>query len=282
MDKTISWLTENSNPAIKYRTLTELLSGEADKQQVSEWITGFLPTDWQETKGLWYNYYLTAIAECGLTYQDVDINKSKALDLSNVEFSCGDFMRLRALIMLGFQNEPQILEILDKLNKKQLPDGGFLCLHRVDKMKYQPKSCVKSNNIALLFCSECKKRGIELSITDDLLSYYWKHNLFYRTSNLSELIIDAREGWRTIDVFFPFEVMRVGLQNIVEAFSALGYGNDERLTKAWDMLNAQRNDIGQVLLNGTLTKSYLPKERVGKPSKWATFYTLLAEKLRTI
>jgi len=37
---------------------------------------------------------------------------------------------------------------------------------------------------------------------------------------------------------------------------------------------------GRVILSGTLTKSYLPKERAGKPSHWATFYALLAEKER--
>jgi hypothetical protein len=30
-----------------------------------------------------------------------------------------------------------------------------------------------------------------------------------------------------------------------------------------------------------LSKSYLPKERIGKPSKWVSFYVLLAEKERT-
>jgi hypothetical protein len=72
--------------------------------------------------------------------------------------------------------------------------------------------------------------------------------------------------------------MRIGLQNILEALCALGYGDDERLGEAWDLLNNKRNKDGQVILGGTLSKSYLPKERVGKASKWATFYTLLAEK----
>ena len=35
---------------------------------------------------------------------------------------------------------------------------------------------------------------------------------------------------------------------------------------------------GKYILDGTLSKSYFPKERVGKPSKWVTFYALLAEK----
>lgn len=82
-----------------------------------------------------------------------------------------------------------------------------------------------------------------------------------------------------IDTFYPFEPMRVGLQNVVEAFCALGYGNDERLLEAWSLLENHKDETGKVILKGTLTKSYLPKtrEKEGKPSKWVTFYTLLAE-----
>lgn len=92
------------------------------------------------------------------------------------------------------------------------------------------------------------------------------------------LILNAREGWRTIDSFYPFEVMRVGLQNIVESLCALGYGNDPRLREAWDIPDSKKDSGGKYILNGTLTKSYLPKERVGKPGKWITFYMLLAQK----
>jgi hypothetical protein len=42
--------------------------------------------------------------------------------------------------------------------------------------------------------------------------------------------------------------------------------------------NSKMTSDGKCILNGTLTKSYLPKERVGKPSKWVTFYAMLAEK----
>ena len=90
-------------------------------------------------------------------------------------------------------------------------------------------------------------------------------------------MLNCREGWRTIDTFYPFEVMRVGLQNIVESISALGYGNDPRLQEAWDLLAAKQGADGKFSLDGTLSKSYLPKERVGKPSKWVTFYALLAQ-----
>ena len=79
---------------------------------------------------------------------------------------------------------------------------------------------------------------------------------------------------------FSRNIMRVGLQNIVEALCALGFGNDESLQEAWEMIDGLKNYVGKVILKGTLTKSYLPKEKVGQASKWVTFYTLLAENER--
>ncbi|MDD4496045.1 MAG: hypothetical protein PHV32_17175 [Eubacteriales bacterium] len=153
-------------------------------------------------------------------------------------------------------------------------------MHRVNKLKYMPKSCYKANLHALLLAAECAKQNIECPYTDRLIKYFIGHNVFYRSDNKDMLVLNARPGWRTVDTFYPFEVMRVGLQNVVEAFCALGLGEEPWLSEAWDMLNDYTDDSGKVLLKGTLTKSYLPKEHVEKPSKWATFYTLLAEKER--
>lgn len=283
-ENVINWLLENNNPAIEYRTKTELLNEKTDNSKVIKWLKNILPNDWKKTKGLWLTYYYNAIAECGIKGHEYGIKENdiqKYLEDSPFEYGCENFMQIRALIMLGFEKELQNFGLLDNLNQKQLPDGGFLCLHRLDKYKNMPKSCVKCNNLALLFLSECKKRNINISIENNLLKYYWKHNLFYKSTDKSALILNAREGWRTIDTFYPFEVMRVGLQNIIEAFCVLGYGADKRLKEAWNILETKRDTDGKYILNGTLNKSYLPKEKVGKPSKWVTFYTLLAKKYKT-
>jgi hypothetical protein len=132
----------------------------------------------------------------------------------------------------------------------------------------------------LLLAAECKKKNIGCPYTNELIKYFVNHNIFYRTDNKNVLILNARPGWRTIDTFYPFEVMRVGLQNVIEAFCALGFGNEPWLSEAWNILNSYEDENGRMFLNGTLTKSYLPKERVGKPGKWVTFYTLLAQKER--
>ncbi|GHU39198.1 hypothetical protein FACS1894105_13820 [Clostridia bacterium] len=277
----IDWLLEDNNPAVRHRTRKELLGETSDKQPVIDWLGGKMPGDWLERKGLWRTYFLTAIAECGLTLDDMEYDKETALLLhggdGKIENNCGDFMHLRALVKLGLLSEPVVAEALKGAVSRQLPDGGFLCLHRLDKLKYTPKSCVKSNMQALMLCAECKKLGIDLPFTEQLLSYFWNHNIFYRTDSPETLILNAREGWRTVDTFHPFEVMRVGLHNIVEAFSALGYGSDARLQEAWELLERRKGEDGKYLLNATLAKSYLPKERVGKPSKWVTFYALLAQ-----
>jgi len=281
--KIIDWLTEENNPAIEYRTRTELLDEKITNSKVIDWIYNVLPDDWKETKGLWLTYYYSAIAECGIKGAELGIKKNDiTIFFKNnpFEYSCRDFMQLRAFIMLGFENDLRDIGIMEKLDSRQLSDGGFLCLHRVDKYKNMPKSCVKCNNLALLFLSECKKRSIKTPIENNLLQYYWKHKLFYKSTDLSSLILNAKEGWRTIDTFYPFEVMRIGLQNVIEAFCVLGYGADKRLKEAWKILESKKDKNGKYILNGTLTKSYLPKEKVGKPSKWVTFYTLLAKKYK--
>lgn len=278
MEAVYSLLLESDNPAIRFRSKAELLDENIelpDRKKVADYVAGFLPPDWQSAKGLWSTYYLTSIAECGLTRYDFPLNEEHIIN--NIDdCGCGDFMRLRALVMLGYSEE--VSQAIKNLKNHQLPDGGFLCLHRLGKMKHMPKSCVKANNMALLFCAECKKRGVETEIADKLLDYYWQHNIFYKASDLHTLMLNVREGWRSIDVFYPFEVMRIGLQNLVEAFCALGYGKDVRLAEAWKILNSKKDADGFVLLEGTLSKSYLPKERINKPSLWATFYTALAEK----
>ncbi len=282
-NKIIEWLLEDNNPAIKYRTQRELLEQPANIAEAKSWIFDKLPENWHETKGLWYRYYVTALAECGLSCVDIrDEYIEKAFNELDTMFdcNCGDFMLLTALVKLGFHEHKSVKTAIENIKNQSLSDGGYLCLHRLHKLKYTPKSCYKVNLHALMFLAECHKKGIDTSFGQPLIDYFLNRDIFYKTTDKSILVLESREGWRTIDTFYPFEVMRVGLQNVVEAFSALGYGNDERLQPAWNMLTSFKNESGKIVLKGTLTKSYLQKERAGKPSKWVTFYMLLAEKYK--
>lgn len=198
--------------------------------------------------------------------------------METFDCSCENFMLLSSLVKLGYAEKPVLSQALASLPAMQLPDGGFLCSSRLAKLSYTPKSCYKANLYALLLLAACHKRGIDAAYGPPLLAYFWNHHLFYKESEKDTLILDSRKGWRTIDTFHPFEAMRVGLHTVADAFAALGYGRDERLGEAWSLLSQHKDTEGKYRLKGTLSKSYLPKEKAERPSKWVTFYALLAQK----
>jgi hypothetical protein len=72
----IEWLMKDDNPAIEYRTKTELLREKASASKAIDWIKGILPADWKDAKGLWLTYRYNAIAECGINGFDFGIKKS--------------------------------------------------------------------------------------------------------------------------------------------------------------------------------------------------------------
>lgn len=279
MDKgALDWLLAEGNPAVRYRVRTELLGQAADRGEAREWIFRLLPPGWEETKGLWYTYYLTALAECGLRAGDLSPAQLRPAlaRLADFDGGCEALLLLRALVMLDCP-AAELAQALKLAGEMVLPDGGLLCRRRREKLGYTPKSCYKADLHALLLAAECHKRGLACPYTEGLVAYFARRRVFYRMDSGETLVLDQRPGWRTVDIFSPCEVMRVGLQQVTEAFCALGYGAAPWLAEARDRLRASRDGEGRVLLQGTLGKSYLPKERVGKPSQWATFYALLAE-----
>lgn len=283
INHTVAWLLDTGNPAVQYRTKRELLGLEANPTEAWMWIEKKLPEDWHKRKGLWYVYYMNALAECGLNQSmlpsewfEAAIDRIK----TNFDFGCEAFMLLQAMVTLGFGENPDVQKIFALLCDNRLPDGGFLCERRKNRLNYIPKSCYKADYYALRLCSCCRKKGIVLDIEQDIIRYFLDRNLLFKRNQLRELVLNEKEGQRNSDIFHPFEVMRFGIHNIMETISSLGHGNDAEATAGWDYLNAAKDDMGRVILSGTLTKSYLPKEKVGKPSAWATFYSLLADKER--
>lgn len=283
MSELIHWLSEDTNPAVKYRTQTELLGETANKDVVIRWLTNKLPEHWTDEKGLRFTYYITAFAECGLSREDLPKEaEERLLRECEKELDCGceTFLLFTSMLKLGYGKHPVMTKILSAVKQQMLPDGGYVCERIRKKAKHTPKSCYKADLHALCFLGECKKSGLNITELQPLIDYFLKRNLFYKGTDKASLVLNDREGWRTIDTFYPFEPMRVGIQNVVEAFCALGYGNSEYLTEAWELLNNHKDETGKFILKGTMTKSYLPKtkEKEGQPSKWVTFYALLAEK----
>jgi hypothetical protein len=285
----LNWLLENDNPGVRVRTLVGLCSYRENHPIVKEarqrGIQQFKPAhdlSWMALKGQILVYNLTALAEMGLTFEDVPIEPVVDRLLSqSFDANCADLMTLRAMVMLGYANDDRMTERLKQMEDAFLPDGGWLCLHRVQKMERTPKSCIKVNMHGLLLAGELKKRGIEMAGAGQLIHYFLKRRLFYRMDHPSELVLN-QPGRRMTDAFFPNEYFHVGLPVLLEALATLGAGKAEEFSEAWNLLEGKKDSQGRIPLEGTLpgSKAYLPKERVGKPSKWATFYAYLAWKNR--
>lgn len=286
--QTIDWLLNEDNPGVRVRTLIGLCSLQDDDAQViaaRNLVTRTLDVardlTWVADDSVKIVQNVLALAESGLTRDTASIDPlvNRWLEVQ-FDANCFDYLILRAFLMLGYGNDNRIQSRLAQMAETQLPDGGWICLHRLTKMNRVPKSCMKSNMHALLLLAEMKKRGISFVGTDKLIQYFLRRRLFYRMDSPTRLVLHSRPGLRTTDAFFPIEGMRVGLPMLLHALSVLGAGRATELQEAWDILEAKRDEQGRVKLEGNITKSSLPKERVGRPGKWVTLYTLLAYKAR--
>lgn len=282
----LNWLLEENNPSVRLRTLIGLCDLSEDSKEVkaarrvvASTLQAASDLSWISLKGQKVTYNLTALAESGLSCKDVDIEPCVDSLLSPPYFdaNCGELMALRAVVMLGYGKDARLKKRLSQLAEAQLPDGGWLCLHRVRKMKKIPKSCMRAAMHGLLLAGELKKRGLYFSGSEHLIHYFLKRHLFYRTDNPTQVVVK-----RMNEVFFPIEYFRVGLPLLLDALAALGAGKAKELQEAWSLLEKKKDHHGRILLEGTLpaNKSYLPKERVGRPSKWGTLYACLAWKNR--
>lgn len=298
----IGWLLGDDNPLVRHRTLVELLGRSTTdsevvraRDQVLDTLPQAVDTRWvTESNGLRLTYNLLALVECGLTRSEVDLARYLATKRGNesrkgpsglhydrrFDASCGDAMMLRALVALGYKDHKMVRGWLEAFSESVLPDGGFLCLHWRPRFAYTPKSCMKDNMHVLLMLAECKKRGLEFEGTGLLLDYFMRRRVFYRSGSPDTLVLGDHAGKRMTDNFFPSEPFRVGLPHLLYAFSMLGCGNRPELKQAWELLDGKKDKEGRYVLEGTLAKSYLPKERVGRPSKWVTLYALVAHKYR--
>lgn len=57
-----------------------------------------------------------------------------------------------------------------------------------------------------------------------LVDYFLRRRLFYRTDDPSRLVLDARPGWRMVDMFMPSEVHQTNI--IRTKSSVLEMGSD--------------------------------------------------------
>ena len=300
-EQVLNWLLEDKNPAIKYRTLTEICGKSHDEcQEVydSIWeqksIVNILKK--QDANGLWESErryygnfidlkYLTAFAENGIKkdirldrFVDNTVNGLMLCSKNGDLAGCAVPLVLRLLVMMGYYEREDVREVISQFASAQLYDGGFMCKRLLDR-KPDRKSCYKGALAGMLLYAECKRVGILPDNADNLINYFLKRDVFY-SSDKSKAFFekDGKVGWRFVDNFFPAEPMRMGIHLTMSALAILGAGNHPALTEAWQIFKDKQDANGILKLEGTLTKQPCSFGTVGKDNKWITFYAMLAEK----
>jgi hypothetical protein len=215
-------------PLVRVRALTGLCDLPGDHPEVRQarknarnMLGAASDLSWTTLHGQVLVYNLTALAEVGLTQEEVPVEPVvKRLLEQPFDANCSDLMALRAMVMLGYGNDERLL-------------------------------------------------------------YFLKRRLFYRMDKPGQFVLN-QPGRRMADVFFPQEYFHVGLPVLLEAFAALGAGEAVELSEAWSLLEGKKDEHGRIPLEGTLPgkKAYLPREGIGKPTKWGTLYAYLAWKNR--
>jgi len=311
MSNVLDWLLEAENPSVRYRTLTELLdvpAGDLQVQQSRAQISNSRPVQRIFAKmhpdGYWLHrgkgagieyamsssthFVLAYLAELGMDRQDERIARAVERYLSLTEpdvpnpqiwqmppdyanhQSCLYAYNLRTFVMLGYRDDPRIQTRIAVLLADERHDGGYLC----DRPSFttKTKSCIRGSLKALMAFAVLPELW-ETPRCRQVVDYFLRRRVLYRTRQPEKLVRDE-----LVRASFPF-VIGGSLLEPLYALSRMGYGQDERLRPAWDILASKRDKAGRTILDWKPKTLFDPGEK-GQPNKWTTLYACLSHKYR--
>ena len=263
----ISWLLDEDQPSIRFRTLTELLNRAANDPEVQQahaaipeskpvtdifkkmhpdgyWLQKKPSTGEMIGDGVEYGSYATThfclayLSELGLTREDPRIEKAanRYLDLQSPDgdfwnhFSCLNGYNLRNFIMLGYQDDPRLRKTLDLMLNTDRFDGGYLCeMHEGKYKTKEAKSCIRGSGKMLVAFAELPETW-EHPRVQSLVDYFLRREGLFKTGDLA-----APAHKDLLQTRFPF-TWTITVLEILYAFSKMGMGTDPRLARAWQIL----------------------------------------------
>ena len=283
-DTVIRWLLEDDNLAVKYRTQTEILGLMHNDKEVKTVHDALLSSDllkpvmalFDVGKDYADSHAFSALAEYGLTREDVDIDRYVDRHIASTNFrdGCGEGFLLRNLVALGYAAHPAVKKELPLALAAQQGDGGYPCVSnnpKINKPGVPHKSCFQMTASYLLLAAQLKKNGIHCPQAEGIASYFLGRDVLYRHDDPHRYVKDCHAS-----TFHPPVCTRIGLHMTLNAISILGHADDPAFTRARELLESKRGADGKYILDGSLTKPYIKMEKPGKPSRWVTFYALQA------
>jgi hypothetical protein len=302
----LDWLTEETEPSIRYLTLTQLLGrpksdGEVKtaKRMITQrgWVADILAK--QEPGGFWVNkerlyvpkylstnWMLLILSDLGLTKEGDDPRITKACELWIDRFSkkdggfsmdgssrshlCTTGNTARALVKLGYVDHPKVKRAFEWLAKNRAEKGGWSCFGSGRNLdSWEPMSAFAEypKQKWTKSMKEAVEKGAEFFLERELHKQGDHYEPWYRFH---------------YPVHYYYDLL-VGL----DFMTALGYVKDKRLGHAIGVLKEKRRTDGRWNLDavhpdieGNIAEWYKkhPKyaptpfslEKPGQPSKMIT------------
>ncbi len=308
----LDWLLEPAQPAVRYRTLTELLGRPESDPEVREakaqimrtgWAAGILaeraPEGWWVSgeslytpKYLATNWRMLVLSDLGLTTEVPAVRESCELwmerfalkgggvggNSKGIGHHCVVGNMARALIRLGYGGDPRIRRSLDWLVETADPKGGWSCFgsgRNLDSWEGMSAFAAYPRQK----WTEGMKQAVELGA-----EFYLQRELHKQGA--------AYKPWYRFHypVHYYYDLL-VGL----DLMTALGYGDDPRMLHAISVLKEKRKADGRWSLDaihpdleGNIAEWYAkhPRqaptpfalEKPGEPSKMITLRAMVVLK----
>jgi hypothetical protein len=309
----ISWLLEENEPSIRYKTLTELLDYPNTHDgviSVKEKITDcknveriFSMRDERslfphkpEYYGNWTTFiHLAILAELGITGDDPRVwpivdwiltpGDDKREYFVQKEFgyayildeanlgSCGQVKFLSTLVRLGYLDDPRVKRMIDVFVDKNRFDGGYLCKWKKSKYKGQEPKSCLAATVPALYLYAVLPEGYRSGEKYDALLNYF----IIRNMIYSKVEPDK------IIIYTKLAIFDGSLSHILMiAYSMckLGLGNIPQMNNIWEILKSKQQIDGRYILEAANTKKAILMDKPGQPNKWVTFYMSLFQKER--
>lgn len=302
MNKVVDWLLEDTQPASKYRTLVDVLGYSRGDSQVKSakseipkrgWAAEILAT--QRPEGFWEgsdslyvpkytatNWKAIVLSELGLTKREsriirtADLFFERWLDEKNTENIFRDEVCIvgnaaRMMINFGYEEDPRVKKLFERLIEIQKDDGGWHCFDS----KEGTLDCWEAlAAFAALTPSKRTRKikrsielGVEFYLSRELLKEGKKYLPWYRLHYPNHYYYDFLIG--------------------LDVLTKLGYGKDKRLGLATSILKKKRRPDGTWELDSVHPDlgrganyylrhkaKYFAIEHERQPSKWITLKAL--------
>jgi hypothetical protein len=273
-DPVIDWLLEPSQPSVRYLTLTQLLGkreSDADVRKArariptTGWAAEILsrrdPAGWWVRGGHWLeprflgtNWNLLALSDLGATREIPEVKASCEYWMGHSPLQgggvggfgkgkghhCYTANMARALLRMGYEEDPRVRHTLEWLVRTAHPKGGWTC--RWNKDSPAPSRTLDAWEGLSAFAAyprakwtpamkECVERGAE----------YFLERELHRQG-------DPYEPWYRFHwpVHYYYDLL-VGL----DCLTALGYGDDPRLGYALELLRTKQRADGRWILDAS-------------------------------